>query len=350
MKRFLLLLLLAVTCGAQAQQMTADEQSEAIRRLTEEVQSLRTKQSAWEKIKSALPTFSGYAQIRYSYGTDLSEFKMRRVRLSMAGSVTPKIDYRVQVELAGFKLLDAYVDYKPFDQLKIKAGQFRIPFSIENTECVPTTMEMLEFPLALQKLMGFSEQIGSEVIRAAGRDTGIALRGDLFGRILSYDLGVFNGTGVCTGENNKSKDISARLLLRPVRGLTIAGSYSRGEFGSAFYERQRTCVGACYDRGAVVARAEYFIGTTGIEGSGEVDSDGCYALLGWRFSPRWLAAVRYDSFTADIDARELTTQSDYTAGLSWMPVKRLRLQAEYLYTDYSVTHAHGARIQLTASF
>lgn len=350
MKRFLLLLLLAATCGAQAQQMTADEQSEAIRRLTEEVESLRKEQSAWTKIKSVLPTFSGYAQFRYTYGTDLSEFKMRRVRLSMAGSVTPKIDYRLQVELSGFKLLDVYVDYKPLDQLKIKVGQIRVPFSIENTECAPATMEMLEFPLALQKLMGFSEEVGGEVIRAAGRDTGITLRGDLFGKVLSYDLGLFNGTGIGAGENNKSKDVSARLLLRPVEGLTIAGSYFHGEFGKAYHKRQRTSFGACYDRGAVVVRAEYFLGTTGIGERGEVDSDGCYALLGWRFSPRWTAAVRYDSFTADVDARELTRQTDYTAGLSWTPVKRLRLQAEYAYEDFSVTHVHAARIQLTASF
>lgn len=350
MKKWILGLFLFATAGAQAQRMTAEEQEAAIRQLTEEVQSLKKERSARAKIKAALPVFSGYMQVRYTYGTDVSEFKMRRVRLSLAGSITPKIDYKLQAEFSGFKLLDAYVDYKPFDELKIKAGQFKVPFSIENTDYSPTRMELLDYPLALQKLMGYSETVGKELLSATGRDTGLSLRGSFFDGGLSYDLGIFNGTGVSASENNKSKDVAARLMLRPAAGLTIAGSCFWGEYGAAHYKRQRSSFGACYDRGPAVLRAECFFGTTGIEGRGDVKSDGFYALAGWRFSPKWLAALRCDTFTADTDARSGTRQTNYTAGISWVPVKHLRLQAEYAHEDLSVRHANGVRMQLTASF
>lgn len=350
MKKWIIGLFLFAAAGAHAQQMTDEEEQAAIRQLTEEVQSLKQEQSTWAKIKAALPTLSGYAQIRYTYGTDVSEFKLRRVRLSLAGSITPKIDYKLQAELSSFKLLDAYVDYKPFNQLKIKAGQFKIPFSIENTEYTPTRMELLDYPLALQKLMGFSETVGKGIISATGRDTGLSLRGSFFGNILSYDLGVFNGTGVAASENNKSKDVAARLMLRPVEGLTIAGSYFWGEYDTACYARERSSFGACYDRGPLVLRAECFFGTTGIDGQGEVDSDGYYALAGWRFGPKWLLAARYDTFTADVDARSATRQTNYTIGLSWIPLKRIRLQAEYTHEDLSIAHANGVMVQVTASF
>ena len=137
MKKLLLALFLVGTFGVQAQTMTQEEMQAQIATLTEEVNTLKKKGETWDKITKALPKISGYVMGRYTYaddaseeGDDLSSFRLRRVRVSLAGDITPKLDYKFQAELAGFKLLDAYFNYKPFDQLKIKAGQFKVPFSI----------------------------------------------------------------------------------------------------------------------------------------------------------------------------------------------------------------------------
>lgn len=349
MKKLLIGLFLFAALGAQAQQMTADEQAEAIRQLTEEVNTLKTKQSTWEKVKSALPTFSGFMQMRYTYNGDESDFKFRRIRMSMTGTVAKKVDYKLQVELSSFKLIDAYVDYKPFEALKIKAGQFKIPFLIENTDYSPIKMELLDYPMALQKLIGFSEKVGEGTISATGREMGISLHGDIANKILSYDVALFNGSGINTSDNNKSKDVAARLMLRPVTGLTLAASYYWGEYGSAYYARERYGFAACYDNGPIVARAEYIAGKTGFA-DGDIDSDGFNVVAGYRFCKKWMAAARFDTYTENTAMRSATKQNNYTAGLGWYPTKFLRLQVDYVHEDMAVGNRNVLMTQLTASF
>ena len=82
--------------------------------------------------------------------------------------------------------------------------------------------------------MGFNDVCG---LSATGRDMGAMLYGGFFNRkgysVLGYNFGVFNGEGLNVKDKNKSKDLVARLTLRPVRGLQIAGSYYWGEYGSS---------------------------------------------------------------------------------------------------------------------
>ena len=115
MKRFLLLIFMLGALGVKAQTMTPEEQSAAIKQLTEEVNALKAKQSAWDKVIKSMPKISGYVMGRYTYNGDESTFRLRRVRVSLAGDITPKLDYKFQAELSSFKLLDAYVDYKPYE-------------------------------------------------------------------------------------------------------------------------------------------------------------------------------------------------------------------------------------------
>lgn len=74
---------------------------------------------------------------------------------------------------------------------------------------------------------------------------------------------MFNGEGLNVKDKNKSKDLVARLTLRPVRGLQIAGSYYWGEYGSDYLKRVRYGAGACYDEGPLVVRAEWICGRRG---------------------------------------------------------------------------------------
>lgn len=53
---------------------------------------------------------------------------IKRVRLNLAGVIAPKLDYRVQVEFASPKIVDAYLCYKPFDELNVQLGEYKLPF------------------------------------------------------------------------------------------------------------------------------------------------------------------------------------------------------------------------------
>lgn len=351
MKKFLLALVLFGATHAVAQTTTSEEQAAQIAQLTEEVNQLKATSNKWDKVLAAMPKISGYVMGRYTYAGDQSTFRLRRVRMSVAGEIGKKIDYKFQAELSSFKLLDAYFNYKPFESFKVKAGQFKVPFTVENTDYTPTKMILMDHPMVLDRLVGSSEKIGDTTLKSTGRELGIDLHGSLLNKVLHYDLAIFNGAGLNTTDNNKSKDVVARLKVTPCQGLTLSGSYYWGEYDDTFFTRERWAFGGVYDKGAVLVRAEYVGGKTGFEDA-ELESDGWYVLGGYRFCDgKWAVAARYDSFTENTELRDDTTQSNYTVGVAWKPIKNLRLQGNYVYEDHAAGgHRNVAMVQVTASF
>ncbi|MEG0807997.1 MAG: porin [Alistipes sp.] len=330
-------LLCAHALPAAAQATAAKEPTLAS--LAAEIDSLKATTSTWDKIVAHLPHLSGYLQTGYTWSNTSSTFSVKRVRLSLSGDIASKLDYRVQLEFVSPKIVDAYLRYRPFTALNFKLGEYKLPFSIENTDYSPITAELIEMPLALQKLVGGDDLCG---VKAAGRDLGATLYGGFIRRddycIINYDLGVFNGEGINTRDKNKSKDVVARLSLRPLRGLLLSGSYYWGEYGADYLRRTRYGVGACYDRGAVVVRGEYIGGTTD-----KLDSEGWYALAGWRVTRSLMPVVRYDTFRENIDLSS-SRQTNYTAGLRWIPVKYLQCQLNYTYEEFASCAADDRHI------
>lgn len=322
--------------------------------LAAEVAALKAHSAAHTARLDRIPRISGYVQAGYEWSDESSSFFIKRVRLDLRGDIARKLDYRVQLEFASSpKIVDAYLQYRPFRQLNFKLGEYKIPFTIENTDYVPLKFELIEYPLALQRLMGFAEPIGGrmvggvmqggETLKDTGRDMGLTLYGTLVeceGRaLLSYDVGVLNGAGINLRDNNRSKDVVARLTLRPVRGLTLSGSWYGGEYGADCLERQRVSAGVCYDRGRGVVRGEWIGGRTGYAATeeyaaGTFDSSGWYVLGGVRVTPSLMPVVRYDTLLSDT-ASDDSRQTNWTAGILWHPVKYLRCQLNYTYEHYA---------------
>ena len=346
MKKFLLIAMLFGVMSAKAQTTIEQEQAAQIAQLQEEVADLKKRGTAWDKITKALPKISGYAQIRYDYKDGdggSSTFQLRRVRLTFDGNISPKLDYKLQLELTSPKIVDAYFSYKPLAGLKMRVGQYKVPFSIENTDYGPTKLELIDYPLAISYLVGNSDAADKKD-GANGRDIGIKLYGDFFNKVLSYDLGLFNGAGINCKDNNKSKDVVARLMVRPVDGLVISGSFLWSEGGKDYITRNRWAAGVCYDKGAWMARSEWIGGKTG-----SVKSDGMYATAGYRFCKDFMVIARYEQFCFNDDNRKAMTQENYTAGLAWQPVKHFKLQLNYVYEDYIQGKGHNNMMQIQAA-
>ena len=340
--------------------------------LAAEVAALKAHSAAHTARLDRIPRISGYVQAGYEWSDESSSFFIKRVRLDLRGALARTLDYRVQLEFASSpKIVDAYLQYRPFRQLNFKLGEYKIPFTIENTDYVPLKFELIEYPLALQRLMGFAEPIGGryvggamqggETLKDTGRDMGLTLHGSFFPcgerALLSYDVGVLNGAGINLRDNNRSKDVVARLTLRPVRGLTLSGSWYGGEYGADCLERQRVSAGVCYDRGRGVVRGEWIGGRTGYAATeeyaaGTFDSSGWYVLGGVRLTPTLMPVVRYDTLlpdTASADSR----QTNWTAGILWHPVKYLRCQLNYTYEHYAapgMTDRNVVAVMLTGIF
>ncbi|MEG1622930.1 MAG: porin [Alistipes sp.] len=345
MKQIILLSLLFVVALLPLKSM-AQHEVEALSRRLDSLEAVVNHQNErakkWAKVLDKLPNISGYMQLKYIGGDGNSTFSVHHVRLSLAGAIYRNlIDFKVQVEFASPKLMDAYIRVTPWTAFNVQVGQFKVPFTIGNTDYGPLQLETIGDPLVLLKLVGMDDVCG---LKSSGRDVGAALYGGFWNKdgrsIIGYNFGVFNGSGINTLDENKSKDIVARLTIRPLRDLQISGSYYWGECGKDYQRRVRYSVGAAYE-GRLFARAEYICGTTG-----DLKSGGWYATAGFHITPKIAPVVRYDTFCyneSDADTR----QSNYVIGIAYRPWKHLRLQGDYTYQHFTdETHSNASLVQL----
>lgn len=140
--------------------------------------------------------------------------------------------------------------------------------------------------------------------------------------IINYNVGVYNGAGINSKDNNKSKDFIARLIVKPIKGLSISGSYMYSEVvhgGNQYMKAPRWAVGAIYDVRHWIVRSEFaqadFGGNT---------TNAFYALAGYHFEKPWTVAARYEFIN---DKLGVLDQQRVTLGGVYKPFKFLRLQA-----------------------
>lgn len=297
---------------------------------------------------------SGYLQGGFQWTeNDKSTFYLRRARVSLTGDfLEHKLDYRLQVDMAGSpKICDLYVRYRPFTQLGAEIGQFKLPFSLENELYGPTTFELIEYSFLTTYLARNDGRYDG--VAATGRGLGAQLYGGFIQRdgfsIINYNIGVFNGSGINAKDNNKSKDAIARLIIKPIKHLSLSGSFMYGESnfaGNEYLRNPRWSVGAIYDDARITARAEYAAAKFG-----DQSVDAFYVLGGYHFDKGWSVAARYefmnDSFERYADMDRITIGGVYK------PIKYLRLQLNYSYTmhkNLTDMNASGVNLMVSAIF
>ncbi|MGR3296080.1 MAG: porin [Candidatus Bathyanammoxibius sp.] len=154
----------------------------------------------------------GRLQVRYNYrdnedGRDTSSFRINRVRLKFSGhAFTKNLNYLLQWELNSFmgrgQLKDVFVDYRFFPELRLRAGQWKVPYNRQNMA-------------SDYKKQFIDESITNDAF-SLGRDIGVMLHGELFRERLEYYAGIFTGRGVNATQNTNNKNmVVARLDYRP---------------------------------------------------------------------------------------------------------------------------------------
>ncbi|MBN1352514.1 hypothetical protein JXJ21_24155 [candidate division KSB1 bacterium] len=140
-----------------------------------------------------------------SYPNQISSFDMLHVRPHWKGSfLEDNLKYKL---LLGFDknfknavVLDAYGDYKIFDFMSIRFGQYKVPFD-------------RQFLTALSAMQFINRGTGG--LKPFQRDRGATIRGRIAKAFLGYDFGVFNGTKMSTdfnAKNNSGKDTQKHLF------------------------------------------------------------------------------------------------------------------------------------------
>ena len=124
-------------------------------------------------------------------------------------------------------LLDAWVDVRYWDALRLKVGQYLAPFGQER--------------LTSDKFVKPVDRSMASTFIAPWYEVGIQLHGRLFLNRLSYAVMLANGNGISLSDENDDKELVARVFLRPwvnttnpwLRGLQVGGAVTYGQQATA---------------------------------------------------------------------------------------------------------------------
>ena len=162
----------------------------------------------------------GYMQALWTAGfnareMETNEFRVRRGRLLAAGSMVRNLGFKLHVDFtASNPLLDYYLDYRPWEALGIRLGQYKTPLgrqflaSAAKKQFVDDTIATAEFKL--------------------DRDIGIMAHGTVEEGLFGYRVGVFNGAGKNALQDNTDFMYVARFELAPLGPVPYAESDVKG--------------------------------------------------------------------------------------------------------------------------
>ena len=325
--------------------------------------------------------FSGYIMSQYQYSDkesnkgekDINSFNIRMVRMALEGRLAGDFYWKAQLQVNGNtsnltvapRMVDAFAEWQKYDAFKVKAGQFKRPFTFENP-MHPIDQGFMSYAQNITKLAGFSDRVGEHA--SNGRDIGVQLQGDLLPnangrRVLHYQVGVFNGQGTNMKDVDQRKDIIGGVWVAPVKGLRIGafgwtGSYARkgtwtevdangnavAKNGVRSLEKNRYAISAEYAVHDWTVRSEYIhsqgygFKTSNASGK-ETDctinyaagdkADGFYALMiAPLISKKLYAKARYDMYRPRAEWN--TSKTNYEIGANYWIGKSIMIAAEYV--------------------
>jgi phosphate-selective porin OprO/OprP len=143
-----------------------------------------------------------------SASTHEDAFDLERFRVGIDGTFLQKLEYQVEREMrdSSDPWRDVYVNVRVRRAAEIRAGHFKLPFSLDQTTG--------------SKGLDFTYRSLAASYLAPGRDIGVMVHGDAFGNGVKYEAGVFRRGGKTplaeTGANAVTpRTVAGRLVLRP---------------------------------------------------------------------------------------------------------------------------------------
>ena len=216
-------------------------------------------------------TVTGWGQTYYdaAFGPDVrgtNTFAINKINLVAKGQITDRWSMGILFQMhSPAKLKELWLQYTLMPQLRVRIGEMKTPFGMENQ--IPPSLLPLTSGWTMPTCY-FAGVSGDPLYRGtSGRDIGLELSGDLWGKILSYKLAVMNGQGLNTLDLGTTKMYGGALYVRPYRGITLHTSYLGGEMhamgtrgaiqaGNA-YKRSSISAGLSLDYSPVTLSAEY---------------------------------------------------------------------------------------------
>jgi phosphate-selective porin OprO and OprP len=169
-------------------------------------------------------------QLRGTYdnpdgGNDSGSFTIRRGRLSLGGSAWEHFNYAMQMELAGgsVNIIDANISHQFSPLATLRVGQAKAFFGRQQ--------------LNSSGNLHFVDRTIVDGRFSGQRQNGIALHGHNEGRTFEYGVGIHNGNGINTANDNGDFMFAGRAVLTPL------GAYSPAESAFDYPESPRVAIG-----------------------------------------------------------------------------------------------------------
>ena len=303
-------------------------------------------------------TLFGYAQTQLEVaktGTvSSSSFNLSRVILMADAQLTRRLSFFLMLDAASTQaakhLHEYYAQYAFMPQLKVRVGQFKTPYTMENI-LSPTLLGTVNINEGTRYMAGIA---GDPLYgNYAGRDMGAMITGDAIKardghNVLNYSLGVFNGAGMNMKDNNRHKDVAAMINVLPVANVTLNASMILGKGHAQTadpwdvvaegqdYTRNRWSVGTEMRFSPLQLRTELMGGK-----NGKIGNRAFYAELWIHLIPRLDLVLDYDYLDKNTGLSKAerealpqwTRTSNYLAGLQYWLYKKCRISTQYIYSD-----------------
>lgn len=300
---------------------------------------------------------SGYGMVQYQASdkenAEQNYFQLRLVRVALDGRAADDFAYKAQMQINGnsfdtdasgktnsltIRLVDLWGEWQKFDFFKVKAGQFKRPFTFENP-MHPITQGFMSYSQNVSKLAGFADRTGEHACN--GRDIGLQVQGDFLKvadrNWLNYQVGVFNGEGINVKDRNNRKDIIGGLWVMPVEGMRI-GAFGWNGYREGVGEKNRYALSADYVKNDWTFRSEYVHSQGyGADVTKGDKADGFYALC---IAPiqknKCHVKARYDLYR---DQKTWgSSKTYYEVGADYLFSKNLQLNVEYARVNERAGH------------
>ena len=292
-----------------------------------------------------------------------SGFSIPYAVLGFTGKAFNIVTFNLSVNAAasgGSLLQQAWADIRPKDEIGVRVGKFKTPFSHAYlTTLGETLFPVLPTSLTASVILPYSLNAVTPHI-GTGFDLGVELHGMLKNKF-GYQVGIFNGTGA--GVNSATKTLSddwhipsllyaARLTYQPFGVMPASQGDPRrlrdnrmliGVSGSMNVESENEStndlrLGAEWSwiRNRWYFGAEFYYMHVGFTKRQKIDTSynyyGGYAQIGYFLTPRLQGALRYDFFERNSTKKGGLLNMPAIGANYFFDSINLKLQAMYQYT------------------
>lgn len=259
---------------------------------------------------------------RFRYTVDMTDkkpdgFSLAALRFGLTGYISQDFSYTLTLEGTNTdnenrKLVyDAYIDTTLIRNFRIRFGQFKYGFGLEQTT-----------PEAELDFINKSDVVNNLI--KPNRDIGVQAARDIpIGSVRStVTVAVINGSGTNLDDENNRKSVVGRLALNPFKGVQLGASYYDGTVGTAD-KKTRAGLDLKVEFSRLTVKAEYLNGK-----DKTVSKEGYYLAAVYSVLPAAQLLVRYDFWNSNRNAENVDA-ARWTFGVNYFFGKRVLWRTNY---------------------